>query len=62
MKRKFPSLNQKCSRCSPMPLLILGLIFLAIPTAAKVLISVEAALQKAFPDCEVQRSTVYLTE
>lgn len=32
------------------------------PTAAKVFLTVEEALELAFPGCEVERRTVYLTE
>lgn len=46
------------------PLLGLGavLLCLAAPVEARVFLTVEEALDLAFPGCEVERQTVYLTE
>jgi len=38
------------------------LLSTAAPTGAKVLVTVEEALDLAFPDCQVERETVFLTE
>ena len=38
------------------------LLSVATPTGAKVLVTVDEALRLAFPDCQVERETVFLTE
>lgn len=38
------------------------LVLLVVPVAASVLLSVDEALELAFPDCDVHRQSVFLTE
>lgn len=51
-----------CSRAFALALLLLGLPGAARPAAAKVFLSVDEALKLAFPGCQVDRRTAYLTE
>lgn len=43
-------------------LLAVGLAALAVPAAGRVLLTVDEALELAFPGCTVERGTVYLTD